>query len=124
MPTINLSRVVNSPNLAQSFTALRSSGQFGLGGWQNTTTSVSMYGVVSVATSDDLEMVPEGDRVIGAMVFHSSQPMYRTRDANTSGGTGLSDLVLWRGEQYRILYVAPYADYGFYRAIAVRILGS
>jgi hypothetical protein len=118
---LDLTRVVNNPLLCQSFTILRSTGQQGPGGWINQETSLTAYGVISVARYRDLLMIPEGDRTTGAMVFHSSSPMYLTR---IGANQGISDILLWRGEQYKVSSVAHYEDYGYYSATAVRMLGA
>lgn len=121
MPGISLLRVVTNPMLCQSFTVLRSSGQQGPGGWINQETQLTLYGVVSVASDKDLQMIPEGDRIGGAMVFHSAEQIYTTR---TGAGQGISDILVWNGEQYKVSALAPYSDYSYYRAIAVRLLGA
>jgi hypothetical protein len=81
-------------------------------------------------------MVPEGDRVGGAMVFHSTTPLYITRQdggfgEKSFGKTGfgasvqhVSDITLWHGQQYRLMALLPYQDYGYYRAVGVRITGK
>jgi len=118
---INVTEVVLDDDFVQPFTVLRSSGQQGPDGWINNETSIAIYGVVSVARFRDLMMIPEGDRVTGAMVFHSDQPIYLTR---IGANQGISDIIVWRGEQYKVSTLAPYSDYGYYKAIAVRMLGA
>lgn len=132
---INLAVVVSSPLLSQTFTVQRSTGKFELGGWKTTPTNIQQSGVVSVATDQDLQMITEGDRVTGAMVFHSVARIYETQLDGGAGqspyGTGgagvstqfVSDQISWRGQLYRILKLAPYADYGYWRAIGVRMSG-
>jgi hypothetical protein len=116
---IQVSEVVNDPDLAQPFTINRSSGVWNNGVWQSTTTAVQGYGVIANPTVRELEMIPEGDLVKGAMVFWSAQPIYGTH--GTQGVGGSSDILIWRGNNYRVLNVTQYQDYGFYRAIAVRM---
>lgn len=119
----NLSHVVLHLGYVQTFTVLRSVG----GDWVNgrwveaTPTTITMNGVVEVAQEKDLRALPEGDRVQGMMVFHSPSQMYVTR-----GGTdqGTSDIVVWKGQQWRLKSVWDYSDYGFYKAIGERIIGE
>lgn len=118
---INVAEIVTDPDMAQTFTVTRTAGHFAIGGWMNDTpTAISMYGVVTVPDSRDLEQVPEGDRVLGVMAFHSAQPLYLTRGDNS----GISDVITWRGEDYRIIKIRTYADYGYYAAIGVRMAGD
>jgi len=117
---INVAELANDPDFAQAFTILRSSGgKFVSGVWQNNQTTIQSYGPISVAKARDLEMIPEGDHVVGAMVFWSAQPLYAT---NGSGANGeVSDILLWNDHQWRVMTVSQYKDYGFYRAVAVRM---
>lgn len=119
---IDISEVINDPDLMQTFTALRSSGTFGPGGFASTTTTITMSGVVTVAREKDLVLVPEGDRVQGAMVFYSTAEIFVTHADGTTQGA--SDVLVWKGHTYRVLSVAEYSDYGYYKAIAVRTLGA
>jgi hypothetical protein len=118
---INVSELVVDPEFSQAFTIVRSTGQFSLGGWQNESTTIPALGVIVPAGSQDLDQVPEGDRVTGAMAIYTQTPLYRTHATPTPG---LSDLIVWRGEEYRIAHVFPYQDFGFYKAVAVRLLGE
>ena len=122
---INVSRVVNSPRLAQSYQIIRGvpPGSWLNGVYQGVTQTIEGFGVVTVAQSRDIEMIPEGDRVSGSMVFHSECAIYGTYGDATGKGA-LSDMIIWRGHKYRVLYVAPWADYGYYRATGVRIKAS
>lgn len=124
---INLSNIVNSPGLnAQSFVIIRSQGGlFVKGIWADASSTVQGYGIVQPTKSKDLLQVPEADRVTGAMTFHSSSPIYETHvDAPTGTNTRISDVIVWRKQQFRIVHVFPFEDYGYYKAIGVRILGE
>jgi hypothetical protein len=117
---INVSNVVNSPRMAQPFTILRGPGSWLNGVWIPTATPIDGFGVVSVAQPRDIEMIPEGDRVTGMMVFHSECPIYGTH-ANSAGQGASSDIVVWRSQNFRILFVYPFEDYGYFRAIGTRM---
>jgi hypothetical protein len=120
---MNLSRVVGSRRLgAQSFTVLRSTGSFVSGRWvENPVTSVPMHGIISVMSEKELVQFPEADLAKGAMIFCSKDPIYTTRIGDDQG---ISDKVIWRGEEYKIFNVAPWADYGYYRAVGERTKGA
>ena len=120
---INLTRVVAGNLLPETYTIQRSTGFFGPGGWSTVSSEIPGYGVVSVASDQDLLMVPEGDRVVGAMVFHAQERIYETQlDAN--GSQRVSDKILWNFQLYRILNVGPYPNRGYWRAIGVRMAGQ
>jgi hypothetical protein len=132
---ISVAEVVLDPDLAENFTVNRLTGSFQLGGWVQTSTTIQFYGIVTVASNKDLQMIPEGDRVTGSMLFHSTERMYLTElDTGTyspsmcTPATGIpeqhiSDQISWRGQLFRIISVAPWADFGYWRAIGVRMSG-
>jgi hypothetical protein len=117
---IQVSEIVNAPEFAQAFTILRSTGAWNTGVWESTQATVAGFGTITPATENDIKMIPEGDVVEGAMVFHSQAPIYLTH-ADGSGAGGSSDILVWQGFNYRVLSVRQEQDYGYYRAIAVRM---
>ena len=122
MPTISLTRVVNSPAFAQAYTVNRSSGTFQQGGYVSVTNAIPFWGIIQPATEEDLEQVPEGDRSTGMMGFISEQPMYKTRAQG--GASGLGDTITWNAQEYRVVAVVPWKDFGFNKAIAARLSGE
>lgn len=120
---IDVSEVVNDPDLAQAFTILRNSGSWLNGVWQSgNTTQVQSYGVISPATSRDIKVLPEGDQTGELRVFHGADPIYVTNANDAVDSTGQSsDILIWRGDQFRVLQVKYEQDYGYYRAIATRL---
>lgn len=122
---INLATVIHSPMLSQGITIKRSSGIWEDGEFVSDgipPSTLHLRGIVTVASGRDLSMVPEGDRQSGAMKVLTTERLYVTGEINDS--SNFSDILVWRGEEYRIYSVTPDADYGFYRAIAMRVLGE
>lgn len=119
----SIADVVNDPDFAQSFVITRKeNGGWYLGRWQDTAVSVPMWGSIQPANPEELEQIPEADRVTGILTIHSTQPIYETNV--TPMFTGRSDIVNWNNQQYRVLKVYPWSDYGFFKAIAVRMSGE
>lgn len=78
---INVADIVADADLQapQPFTILRSTGQFVLGGFDSAiTTTIEAYGPVQRATSKEVQMLPEGDRVGAIMAFWWTQPILLT----------------------------------------------
>jgi hypothetical protein len=122
---MNLAEALHDSEITEAFDVVRSAGQFVAGGWQDTKTQLRLFGVVSVAQPDDLQMIPEGDRVVGARAFYSCRAMFVTRGADQPGDpTGTSDVLLFQGVQYRVCRVFNYRNRGYYKAIAVRMSGQ
>lgn len=117
---INVEEVVNDPDVSESFTILRSTGSWLNGVWQpNNTQQIAGYGPVQPLSAKELEMIPEGDRATEHRAFWSAEIIYTTRATDGQGRS--SDILLWNGLQYRVLSVMQQQDFGYYRAIAVRM---
>jgi hypothetical protein len=122
---MNLGKTATSPRLnGQWVTVYRSIGSFQLGGWVETPHSPAFFrvwSVVSPANEKDLDQVPEGDRVVGGMIFHTRSELFITHNDQTPG---TSDKLKWRNEMYRIIKIWPYIDYGYFKALGQRITGD
>lgn len=109
-------------DMAQAYQVQRSQANFALGGMQSILTTLAQYGTVSVATEKELNQVPEADRVSGAMVFWSTEPIYLTHG---DGVPGLSDVLIFQGQNFRVFKVWPYDPIGgYYKAMAARMVGN
>jgi hypothetical protein len=117
---INISRVLASPAFQQSFTVYRKSGDFAAGGYVEAETTVNMTGVVLPTTYKDIMQVPEGDRVSESKTFYSTSPLYVTRN-NSDGTSGTSDEIVHHGFRYRLYQVKDYQDYGYFKAMGMRM---
>ena len=132
----DLAFVVDDGVLSESYTIQRSTGSFQLGGWTTTSVNIPGWGVVSVASEEDLNMIPEADQVTGAMVFHSQQRIYITQldteSGDPNGGASdstdptqrVSDIIDWGYTKWRVLECWPYPNRNFWKAIAVRLAGN
>lgn len=117
---IDVSDIITDPDFAQPFTVRRESGgHFGEGGWiAGRITEIPMSGPVVPSSPEELEQVPEGDRVTEARTFYATRPILRTRES------GLSDIIRWNGSDYRVVRVWDRSAHGFYKAVAVRMKGD
>jgi hypothetical protein len=123
---INLAEVVNDADFAQEFEITRSHGGSWIAGkWVNETIGVPGYGVIQPATPEELEQVPEGDRVKGSLSFHSEAPLFETHTYGPNDKfAGTSDVICHRGQKYRLVKVWQWEDFGYYKAIGARISGQ
>ncbi|MDU4960194.1 MAG: hypothetical protein E6X17_05985 [Sporomusaceae bacterium] len=115
---INVAELIHDPDFCQPFTLYRKSSVWVGGRAKTQEQAVSRRGVITAATTKDLLQVPEGDRVKGIIA------VYDTEELRLSNETGTADELSWRGERYRLFQLWPYADYGFYKALAERIAGD
>ena len=123
MSRVNVVRVIRSSRFKQVYTVTRTSGHFKEGKFVlDEPTKFDITGIITVASAKEINMIPEGDRINGAMVFYSLEPLYVTH-TDLNGRQGISDRIYWRGNYYKIMQVNPWIDYGYYQAIAVRMEG-
>lgn len=120
MLMLDVSRILHSRSLAQpgGFTVYRKSGAWVAGRFVPQETQMTIQGVVTACKPKDLVQVPEGDRATAVMCFHSPEQIYTTRNEGTS------DEIVWRGERYRILSVIPWGDFGYWKALGVRMVSD
>jgi hypothetical protein len=133
MPLINVRELMNDADFVQDFQVIRtdpSTGQFTPGGFDVQATTIPMRGISEVAQPRTLQMVPEGDRVLGSRTFWSKDPIYETEATNTNDTTvdptqgRISDVILYHGEQWKVVHVWGWQDEGYYKALAVRMRGN
>ncbi len=122
----SMAEVVNDPDFAQAFTITRSQGgSWQAGVWTNATTSLPGFGVLQPIVPEELKQIPEGDTVAGAISIHSSQPIYETHTTGQSdANAGISDVIVWQNQNYKISKVYPWQDFGYYKAIGTRMSGQ
>jgi hypothetical protein len=113
---------------AQSFTVIRSTaGKWVKGVFVDTPQSVPFYGIVQPATSREVQLLEEGDRNKEVKSFHSTQQFFVANVANQAQVTDPSytpqnsDIAVWQGQQYRIKHVYEWGDFGYYKALGVRM---
>jgi hypothetical protein len=125
MAYLDLSAVANDPAFAQSYVVTRRTGGFAQGGYVITSsTAVPFWGIIQPSADEDLAQVPEGDRVTGMIGFISQQRMYQTNGKGIGNPSGLSDLITWNDQVYKVVAVVPWKDFGFWKAIASRQSGA
>jgi hypothetical protein len=118
----SIADVVNDLDFAVAFTIMRSqNGKFVLGRWVNQTIQLNMWGPIQEPSPEELEMIPEGDRVSGVIAVWTTVPIYKT---NVNLTNGISDIVQWHGENWRVLRDSDWMEYGYWKAYAVRMSGQ
>lgn len=124
--TIQISELISDPDFAQAFTVTRTAGQWVSGVFTNDQpVYIPFIGVIEPMKTQDMLMFPEGDNIRGLVNVYTIEPIYTTRLDESTGTSGaFSDEITWQGEQYKIIQVQNYSDFGYYKAIAARKLGA
>lgn len=121
---INISEIIDDPDFAQAFTLVRSVGTYTLGRFVYTTTTLNRYGVILPMTSKEITQLATGDALQGYIKVFCLDPIYTTRLDTAGDGGGLSDEIVWQGENHKVLSVQQYSDFGYWQASCVRKRGA
>jgi hypothetical protein len=133
MPLINVRELMQDGDFVQDFSVIRTdptTGQYVPGGFDVQPTTLAFRGISQVADPRTLDMVPEGDFVLGSRVFWSDAPIYETEATNTGDTTidptegRISDVLVFHGEQWKVIHVWGWQDNGYFKALAVRMRGN
>lgn len=118
---LNLSRVALSKMFSQSFKVIRQTGFWSenTGEFVTNNRTIPFFGSIQPMDTQDIDRTPHGDQIAGKIEIYSTQKLYTTREGQESG---LSDIVLWNNEQWRVLpNVQNFSDYGYWYATATKV---
>ena len=123
---LNMSRLLYNKKFSQSFSVCRKVGSWDHGEFSETCLipAPNLSGVVLPASAMEIMQFPEGDRSTSMMVFYSPQEIFVTHVNDGQGNTGTSDEIYWNGDNYRIVNVNQYGDFGYYKAFGVMMEGE
>ena len=113
---IDMSELVSDPDFAQAFQVERqSAGTFANEGVYTTTaTTLNRFGVIQPSKSEDLiKFLPEGERQGNFITIHCAQDVLMG-----DGNTQMGDIVIWRGDYYKVAFSKPWDMHGYWFAIA------
>lgn len=115
---IQVSEALDSDNAIMLTVDRQSVGSFVDGIWVPGVTTV-FKSLISVQQPDakELQLLPEGERQKDIRKFISTKAL-KTADQKTQTP---SDLVNYKGAQYKIIKVNDYDDYGYTRALGARV---
>lgn len=115
---INVGRVVSSSRLVQTFQVKRRTGSFVEGRWTEAAlgTNLTKVGIIQPAKQSALEVLPEGERNVEALLIHTKDEIIMGNSDNL-----ISDIVLWQGAEYRVAFKKPWQLSGFSWVIAVKL---
>lgn len=109
---IDLAVLIHDPDFCESFVIRHQKGQWQDGVFVTVPEEQKVKGIVEPTSGEDLEQLPEADRISGLMTFY-------TKEAITLGDEEqLSDEIISRGKVYKVLQVLDWSRHGFYKAIA------
>ena len=117
---INVSELINDPDFAQKFTIERSEqGVFVDGLYVSNKKTFDITGIVQPYSPKTVEYTQNGDVVSGEIKIWSKQIIYTTRGEKDNNGT--SDIIIYKGEKYKVNLVKDWEEHGYWSAVAKRI---
>ena len=110
---INLAELITDPDFAQKFQIIRKAGSYLKGRYQTEEIRESVIGIVDPVNAKDLEFIPEADRMKSSKTFYSHSSLSLGNNDDTA------DICVYKGRRFKLVNVAEYEDYGYWRSIGV-----
>lgn len=111
---LDISFLLYDPDFCTLFTLVANSSEWINGRHCVVTKSKAVTGVARPTSGDDLEMLPEADRVSGSMTFLTKAPM-RFSDGEPAM------FIEYQRKRYKIIHADDFNENGFYKAIATYV---
>lgn len=109
---IDLSQLIHDPDFCEPFVIRRQKGSWKNGRFELVYEDCKVKGIVEPTSGDDLEQLPEGDRVSGMMTFYTKEQVQLALDPQPA------DHIICRGKVYKAVQVLDWSRHGFYKTIA------
>ena len=110
---INLKRVINSRTFGRMVEFEYGNAHFEDDGKaHNAPEKFTARAIVRPVGKDDLELLAEGQRHFPSMLIHIIKPL------------AVGDYMYHHGERWKVINAQDWSDYGFYRCIAIRSVGT
>lgn len=113
---IDVSELIVDPDFCERFTLRRRAGQWVGGVYQSTNADTVVTGVVRPATGDELELLPEGDRVGEILSFYTREMTQLAEDPGCA-----ADEFIRRGRGYKAKHRQDWGKHGFFLTLAAWI---
>ena len=110
----DVTELLFDPDLgAQEFVVTRRTGKW-VGGRLTVDTEETLIaiGIIQPPSAEQLAFFPEGERRKGQIVIYTTTTLHLTE------GTDIADDIMWNGEQYKLVNVKRWDDYGYVEAYA------
>ena len=121
---IDLSELLTDPDFSEPISIARTNVSWLLSGEKPTTSiTIPAIAIVTPTSAEDVQQLPEGDRVSGAMTFRSTTVLQMAYENGATGSTE-ADIVTWRGQPWKIVYVWPWNSFGVPKAVGVLVSGQ
>jgi hypothetical protein len=122
---LNLADIVASPEFQQEIKVKRKlNGKFVNGRFENEEKEFKINAVVSASDEKTLNMIPEGDRNETTKTVHCLEPLYLTNYSGQTNLNQMSDIIIYNGDEYKVVALLDAQDYGFTKAVISKLGAS
>lgn len=112
MSLINQYARFQNSHFRQTVSVQRLQGEHSVAGFEAQYTEEEMTAIVMPASPSDVLLLPEGERFMPSIKIYTPEPL------------NIGDLVVYRGETYKIKTKVNWGDYGYHNSIGVRHLNT
>ena len=117
---INVSELVTDPDFCQPIQIKRQKCQIVKHRQEVTEETLTFVGVITQADPKTVEMLPEADRLSGAIAVYTREELYTT--GTYPEGEYISDIVVYRGREYKVYANVGNMDYGFCESLCTLMM--
>lgn len=112
---IDVSELMRDPDFAQDFAVKRQVGAWaGEGAFTTTETDIPRVGIIQPAKVEDIvQFLPEGERNGNFIAIYCDQDLLMG-----NGNDQQSDVIVWKGNYFRIAKAKQWEDHGYWYALA------
>ena len=114
---IDVSELITDPDFCQTIHVKRNKCQIVSYKPQIDESKLELVGVITQADKKSIEMLPEFDQVTGAINVYTREELYTTGDY--PDGDYISDIIVYRGREYKVYANVANMDYGFCKSTCV-----
>lgn len=118
---INVRELITDPDFCQKIKVTRTKAEIYNYVPRQTQTSFFVTGIITIADDKDLQMLPQADRLSGAINVFTEQELYVTHYNSEENQAYISDIIDFEGETYKVAYQLGDMQYGFCRSTCVRM---
>ncbi len=120
---LNMSEVILSPEFTQPLTVKRhSNGHYVKGRFEQDEEIINIpAAVVSASDAKTLSMIPEGDINGTEKTVYTVEKLYLTTYDGKKDKNFMSDIVIYNGDEYKVIKIFDAQDYGFTKAVISKL---
>lgn len=107
---LKLTELLHDKDFCTTFEIISIEGRFNEGVFNQEFVKKQVIGIARPSSADDLDILPEGDRMKGNMSFYTTEPLVFAPKTATLQ-------IQWHNRRYKIVHCENFIENGFFKAI-------